>query len=49
MLQIDNNLQEARMLRELTASRLKLLNQGSSYTFKQVLTESESPNEYVYI
>ena len=29
--------------------RLKLLNQDSSYTSNRVLTESESPNEYVYI
>jgi hypothetical protein len=37
------------LLKRTECHRLKLLNQDSSYTFNRVLTESESPNEYVYI
>lgn len=40
---------KAILLRRTECHRLKLLNQDSSYTFKQVLTESELPNEYVCI
>ncbi len=37
------------LLKRTECHRLKLLNQDSSYTFNRVLTESESPNEYIYI
>lgn len=40
---------KAILLKRTECHRLKLLNQDSSYTSNRVLTESESPNEYVCI
>jgi IS605 OrfB family transposase len=43
------NVVKSILLKRTECHRLKLLKQDSSYTFSRVLTESESPNEYVYI